>query len=173
MRLRILPALAAVSLSVVALRAPVAAAAEVDPLPTADHVVVYKGAREMRLYRREKLLRTYRVSLGLQPNGAKERSGDFRTPEGSYRLERRNPRSDYFLSIQVSYPNDADRARAQRNRVPTGGSIMVHGLPNNLKFPARYYVSQDWTDGCIALSNSDMLEFWLIVQDNIPIEIRA
>jgi murein L,D-transpeptidase YafK len=148
-------------------------AIESDHLPTADRVVVYKSAREMRLYHGSSVLRTYHVSLGLQPKGAKERAGDFRTPEGSYRLERRNPRSDYFLSIQVSYPNDEDRARARRSGWITGGSIMVHGLPNNLKFPARYYVGQDWTDGCIALSNSDMLEFWLIVQDNIPIDIRA
>jgi murein L,D-transpeptidase YafK len=148
-------------------------AIETDHLPTADRVVVYKGAREMRLYRGGAVVRTYHVSLGLQPKGAKERSGDYRTPEGSYRLERRNPRSDYFLSIQVSYPNDDDRARARRFGWKTGGSIMVHGLPNNLKFPARYYFGQDWTDGCIALSNTDMLEFWLIVQDNIPIEIRA
>jgi len=148
-------------------------ATESDHLPNADRVVVYKGAREMRLYRGGSVLRTYHISLGLQPAGAKERSGDFRTPEGSYRLQRRNPRSDYFLSIQVSYPNDDDRTRARRNGWKAGGSIMVHGLPNNLKFPTRYYVGQDWTDGCIALSNSDMLEFWLIVQDNIPIEIRA
>jgi len=142
-------------------------------LPNADRVVVYKGAREMRLYRGGSVLRTYHISLGLQPTGAKERSGDFRTPEGSYRLERRNPRSDYFLSIQVSYPNDDDRVRARQNGWKTGGSIMIHGLPNDLKFPARYYSGKDWTDGCIALSNSDMLEFWLIVQDNIPIDIRA
>lgn len=148
-------------------------AVEPDHLPTADRVVVYKAAREMRLYRGNALVRTYHVSLGQQPQGPKERSGDYRTPEGSYRLERRNPRSDYFLSIQVSYPNDGDRARARRYGWKTGGSIMIHGLPNDLKFPARYYSGQDWTDGCIALSNSDMLEFWLIVQDNIPIDIRA
>ena len=173
MRRRFIPLLACVAIAPVMLQAPPAAAAEVDALPAADRVVVYKGAREMQLYRHGAVLRTYHVSLGLQPNGAKERSGDFRTPEGVYHLERRNPRSDYFLSIQVSYPNDGDRMRARRNHWETGGSIMVHGLPNDLKFPARYYTSKDWTDGCIALSNSDMLEFWLIVQDNIPIEIRA
>ena len=59
--------------------------------------------------------------LGLNPNGHKQREGDFRTPEGSYRLARRNPRSDYFLSIQVSYPNDDDRARARQNGVRPGG----------------------------------------------------
>ena len=148
-------------------------AAESYRLPTADRVIVYKGLREMRLYQGRALVRTYHVSLGQQPQGAKERSGDLRTPEGIYRLDQRNPRSEYFLSIRVSYPNDMDRARAQRHGWDAGGAIMIHGLPNDLKFPARYYLDQDWTDGCIALSNADMLEFWLLVQDNIPIEIRA
>jgi len=105
------------------------------------------------------------------PEGNKERAGDFRTPEGSYRLTRRNAHSDYFLSIQVSYPNETDLQRARRNRWLPGGSIMVHGLPNTLKHPPDYYAAADWTDGCIALSNSDMVEFWLLSHDNMPIEI--
>jgi murein L,D-transpeptidase YafK len=141
-------------------------------LPVADRVVVYKARRQMQLLRRGEVVRSYKVSLGLQPSGPKERSGDFRTPEGSYRLTRRNSRSDYFLSIQISYPNDEDMRSARRNRWQAGGSIMVHGLPNTPKHPLSSYVSQDWTDGCIALSNSDMVEFWLLTQPNIPIDIR-
>jgi murein L,D-transpeptidase YafK len=141
-------------------------------LPVADRVVVLKRERQMQLIRRGEMLRSYRISLGLQPAGPKERSGDFRTPEGTYRLARRNSRSDYFLSIQVSYPNADDERNARRNGWRVGGSIMIHGLPNLLRHPASYYTNQDWTDGCIALSNSDMVEFWLLTQDNIPIEIR-
>ncbi len=140
-------------------------------LPVADHVVVYKARRQMLLLRRGEILRTYRVSLGLQPSGPKERSGDFRTPEGSYRLTRRNSRSDYFLSVQISYPNDVDLRNARVNRWPAGGSVMVHGLPNSPRHPLNAYASQDWTDGCIALTNSDMVEFWLMTQTNIPIDI--
>ena len=84
---------------------------------------------------------------------------------------RRNPRSDYFLSIQVSYPNKSDELRARKNRWAPGGLIMIHGFPNVPKHPAAYYSSNDWTDGCIALSNSDMVEVWLRTQDNIPIDI--
>ena len=140
-------------------------------LTVADHVVVYKARRQMVLLRRGEIIRSYRVSLGLQPSGPKERSGDFRTPEGRYRLTRRNPRSDYFLSVQISYPNDEDMRYARRNRWPAGGSIMVHGLPNTPRHPLNAYTSQDWTDGCIALSNADMVEFWLMTQQNIPIDI--
>lgn len=141
-------------------------------LPAADRVVVRKHDRQLLLMRHGEVLRSYRVSLGLQPAGPKERSGDFRTPEGSYRLARRNARSDYFLSIQVSYPNAEDERNARRNGWRVGGLVMIHGLPNVLRHPASYYTNQDWTDGCIALSNSDMVEFWLLTQDNIPIEIR-
>jgi len=140
-------------------------------MPTADRVVVYKGNRKMLLMRGDSILRTYKVSLGLNPVGHKERAGDFRTPEGRYRLTRRNPRSDFFLSIQVSYPNDRDAKHARRNGWDSGGSIMVHGLPNQLKHTPTYYTSSDWTDGCIAVSNSDMLEIWLLTADNAPIEI--
>ncbi len=140
-------------------------------MPTADRVVVYKGERKMLLMRGNSILRTYKISLGLNPIGHKERSGDFRTPEGTYRLTRRNPRSDFFLSIQVSYPNDADLKKARRNGWDSGGSIMIHGLPNQLKHTPAYYANSDWTDGCIAVSNSDMLEIWLLTADNAPIEI--
>jgi murein L,D-transpeptidase YafK len=142
-----------------------------ENLPVVDKVVVHKAERKLELLQRGIVVRTYKVALGLNPIGTKERSGDFRTPEGVYRLVRRNPRSDYFLSMQVSYPNDADLKHARRNHWDTGGSIMIHGLPNQLKHDPSYYENVDWTDGCIAVSNSDMLEIWLLTPDNAPIEI--
>jgi murein L,D-transpeptidase YafK len=141
-------------------------------VPIADEVMVRKSERRLYLLRHGEVLRSYRVALGLMPEGAKERSGDFRTPEGRYQLTRRNSRSDYFLSIQVSYPNAEDLRRAQRDHVNPGGSIMIHGLPNYQRHPPDYYAAADWTDGCIGMSNSDMVELWLMVQDNTPIEIR-
>jgi len=92
-------------------------------------------------------------------------------PEGRYRLGRRNPRSDYFLSIQVSYPNEADLKRAHRKHWDAGGSIMIHGLPNQLKHEPAYYETRDWTDGCIAVSNADMVEIWLLSPDEALIDI--
>ena len=140
-------------------------------LPVADRVVVYKSARRLELLRGDEVLRSYKVALGLQPTGHKEHVGDFRTPEGSYRLVRRNARSDYFLSIQVSYPGPDDIKRARAQGLDPGGSIMIHGLPNQLKREPTYYETRDWTDGCIAVSNADMVEIWLLTQNNIPIDI--
>jgi len=140
-------------------------------LPVVDRVVVKKAQRRLLLMHGGNVVRTYHVALGLSPEGQKERSGDFRTPEGTYRLEKRNPRSDFFLSIKVSYPNDTDLKRARARHWDTGGSIMIHGLPNQLKHEPEYYESHDWTDGCIAVSNSDMTEIWMLIPDDVPIDI--
>ena len=145
--------------------------ATLDTLPVVDRVVVHKGERRLLLMHGGNIVRTYHVALGLNPIGQKERSGDFRTPEGTYRLERRNARSDYFLSIKVSYPNEADLRRARVRHWDTGGSIMIHGLPNYLRHEPEFYLSHDWTDGCIAVSNADMTEIWMLTPDDVPIDI--
>jgi murein L,D-transpeptidase YafK len=142
-----------------------------ESLPAVDRVVVHKEERRLYLLHGDTVVRSYKIALGVNPVGPKERAGDLRTPEGRYYLNRRNPRSDYFLSIQVSYPNEADLKRAHKHHWDTGGSIMIHGLPNQLKHEPKYYEISDWTDGCIALSNADMVEVWLLTPDNAPIDI--
>lgn len=141
-------------------------------LPLADSVVVHKARRTLELLRNGSVLRSYKVALGLRPEGHKQFEGDFRTPEGKYQLTRRNPNSEYFLSIQVSYPNDQDVARARRQGLRPGGAIMIHGQPNTPRKPRDYYSSVDWTEGCIAVSNSDMVEIWLMTTPDTPIEIQ-
>jgi murein L,D-transpeptidase YafK len=148
-----------------------AAPSDLAGLPPVDRVVVRKGQRQLLLMHGGNVVRSYHVALGLNPVGQKERSGDFRTPEGSYRLDRRNPRSDYFLSIKVSYPNEKDMRRARARHWDTGGSIMIHGLPNLLRHDPDYYARNDWTDGCIAVSNADMVEIWMLTPDDVPIDI--
>ncbi|NNC77777.1 MAG: L,D-transpeptidase family protein [Woeseiaceae bacterium] len=140
--------------------------------PVADLVVVEKGKRKLHLLREGAPFRTYDIALGIRPEGDKKQEGDFRTPEGRYLLDSRNPHSEYFLSIHVSYPNQADRAEAQNIGVPPGGSIMIHGQPNEPTQSETYYRTQDWTNGCIAVSNSDMIDIWLMTGENTPIEIR-
>lgn len=142
-----------------------------DTLPVVDRVVVHKALRRLDLMHGGNVVRSYHVALGLNPIGQKERSGDFRTPEGDYRLDRRNSRSDYFLSIKVSYPNETDVHRARARHWQAGGSIMIHGLPNLMKHDVDYYQRTDWTDGCIAVSNSDMVEIWMLTPDYAPIDI--
>lgn len=141
-------------------------------LPLADAIIVRKSERTLYLMRNREVLRSYKVSLGLRPDGHKQFEGDYRTPEGRYRLVRRNPNSEYFLSIQISYPNDTDAARARKRGLRPGGAIMIHGQPNTPRKPRDYYSNIDWTEGCIALSNPDMVEVWLMTPPDTPIEIQ-
>lgn len=138
----------------------------------ADSVLIVKSERKLYLLRDGEVLRDIDIALGLMPEGPKEREGDFRTPEGRYFLETKNPNSDYFLSVKISYPNDRDRARARAEGVDPGGQIMIHGLPNEPRYNESRYSEMDWTDGCVAVSNSDMIDIWLMTESGTPIEIR-
>ncbi len=140
--------------------------------PVADVVVVEKAKRKLHLLKNGAAFRSFDIALGIRPTGDKKEEGDFRTPEGRYLLDSRNPHSDYFLSIRVSYPNADDLREAQSSGVNPGGSIMIHGQPNNPTNSEAYYRTQDWTNGCIAVSNSDMIDIWLMTDDKTPIEIR-
>lgn len=139
---------------------------------TVDSVLVVKSERKLYLIKDGKRIREMDIALGLAPVGHKEKSGDFRTPEGHYVLDAKNPDSDYFLSIHISYPNSEDRRHAKQLGVDPGGQIMIHGLPNVPKYDERSYAGWDWTDGCIAVSNSDMIDIWLMTGESTPIEIR-
>ncbi len=138
----------------------------------AEKIVIIKRQRVLQLLRRGKVIAEYPIKLGLNPYGHKQREGDFRTPEGKYELVARNPQSDFFLSIKISYPNREDAAVASESGFAPGGLIMIHGQPNVPKRSPEYYATRDWTDGCIALSNANMVDVWLRTTVGIPIEIR-
>lgn len=149
--------------------------AENDGLPPTelvDRILVVKSERKLYLLNAGRVVRTFDVSLGLVPQGPKRREGDFRTPEGVYYVEAKNARSDYFLALKISYPNADDRAHARTQGIDPGGQIMIHGLPNVPRYPPSRYRGSDWTDGCIAVSNSDMVDLWLMTSVATPIEIR-
>lgn len=140
-------------------------------VPKAEKVVVIKSKRILMLLKDGEIFRTYRISLGKQPNGHKVMAGDQRTPEGRYVLDSRNSRSKYHLAIHISYPNESDVLNARRRGVSPGGGIMIHGLSRSPR-GGNVTVVSDWTNGCIAVSNSEMEEIWQLVQDGTPIEIR-
>ena len=139
--------------------------------PIADKVLIEKENRKLHLMKDGKAFRTFDIALGIAPVGDKIKEGDFKTPEGSYLLDRRNPDSDYFLSIHISYPDSGDRKIARQMGVDPGGQIMIHGQPNTPTYSAGYYKTADWTNGCIAVSNSDMIDIWLMTPNVVAIEI--
>jgi murein L,D-transpeptidase YafK len=145
---------------------------KLDPSVKIDKVIVYKGKRSMLLLRGGEVLKTYRVSLGKNPVGPKEKEGDKKTPEGKYILDWKNPNSKYHLSIHISYPNDDDKRNAEQKGVSPGGEIMIHGCPNGFGWNWKYYKEIDWTDGCIAVSNEEIEEIWNTVENGTEIEIN-
>jgi murein L,D-transpeptidase YafK len=138
----------------------------------ADRILVLKSKRELQLLHNGTVIKSYRVSLGGTPVGRKERQGDHKTPEGTYTIVGRNPKSQYHRSLRVSYPNEEDRARAARRGVSPGGDIMIHGLPNGYGWVGRGHLAKDWTDGCIAVTDQEIEEIWTLVADGTAVEIR-
>lgn len=136
-----------------------------------NQLVVRKDERRLDLMSDNQVIRSYRISLGKTPEGHKLYEGDSRTPEGTYTIDFRNPNSDYYKSIRISYPNQKDRELARSWGLKPGGNIMIHGLPNEVGDMAFAYKGLDWTDGCIAVTNEEMDEIWQLVELGTPIRI--
>ena len=136
-----------------------------------DKVLVVKSERALHLMHQGKVVKSYRVSLG-KKTGPKEYEGDQRTPEGLYWINWRKHSNNFNLSMHISYPNTTDLKRSEESGLPPGGMIMLHGTPNDDEYPEWFFNTLDWTEGCIALNNSDMKEVWDKVQDGTLIEIR-
>lgn len=133
--------------------------------PQVTRIVVHKSERQMVLYHFDQVLETYEIELGFAPEGHKFREGDGRTPEGEYLIDRRNPNSEWYLSIGIDYPNEEDIARAEEAGVDPGGDIFIHGTPR----PFRR--GDDWTVGCIAVTNAEMRQIYAMVELGTPITI--
>lgn len=135
--------------------------------PEVTRIVVNKGERKMYLMHHGETLKTYKVHLGFSPEGHKQFEGDGKTPEGRYVIDRRNRKSKFYLSIGVSYPNQKDIEKAEAAGKKPGSNIFIHGArrPEDPKGP-------DWTAGCIAVKNSEMLEIYTMVRLGTVIEIN-
>ena len=131
---------------------------------TVDKVYVDKSERVLKLLSGDKVIKTYHIALGDSPAGHKRQQGDERTPEGVYRITYRNDRSRYHLSLRISYPDQADRGQARARGVDPGGDIMIHGATP----PGR---AGDWTDGCIAVTDTEIEDIWRRVPVGTPIRI--
>ena len=132
-----------------------------------SHIQVFKSVRKLDLVGTGRILKQYDIRLGRRPFGPKRIEGDGKTPEGEYRIDRRNAMSRYHLSLGISYPNQNDVIAARALQKSPGGSIVVHGQPNGL----QRTLQNDWTLGCIALANRDIEELWRVVEIGCPIII--
>ena len=137
----------------------------------ADRIVVAKRDRTLALMDGPHVLKTYRIALGRTPLEHKMTEGDGRTPEGQYLIDYRKADSAYHRALHISYPDAADQAQAQARGVNPGGLIMIHGIRNGLGLLGRLHRLADWTNGCVAVTNTEIEEIWRAVPDGTPIEI--
>ncbi|WP_369022842.1 L,D-transpeptidase family protein [Rhodovulum iodosum] len=134
--------------------------------PPVTRVIVSKSQRKLFLMHGEKVLRWFRVGLGFVPEGDKLHAGDGRTPEGRYWIDRRNPNSNFHLSLGISYPNARDIAEARALGKEPGGDIFIHGRAGRNRGKGR-----DWTYGCIAVNDRSMEAIYAMVETGTEIYI--
>ncbi len=136
--------------------------------PEVTRVQVVKGRRKLYLLHHDTVLEQYKVHLGYSAEGAKQFRGDGKTPEGSYRINRRNPGSKFHLSLGISYPNARQVAFARSLGKDPGGDIFIHGdrRPTDPR-------GKDWTAGCIAVKDRQMEDIYAMVRTGTQIDIFA
>ncbi|MHB8709283.1 MAG: L,D-transpeptidase family protein, partial [Desulfuromonadales bacterium] len=116
--------------------------------------------------------KAYRIALGGNPIGPKEKQGDHKTPEGIYFIESRNRDSQYHLSLRISYPNESDKRHAQALGVSPGGDIMIHGIKNGFSWVGDTHTEVDWTRGCIAVTDEEIEEIFKLVPIGTVVDIK-
>jgi len=134
--------------------------------PEVTRIVVMKGDRRMYLLHHGDVLQGYKIALGFAPEGDKEVEGDGKTPEGRYTIDRRNPRSEFHLSLGISYPNERDLSEAKVLGKEPGGDIFIHGRARKHRGKPS-----DWTAGCISLKDREIEEVYSMVRDGTVIDI--
>ena len=133
--------------------------------PEVTSIQVHKADRKMYLLHNGRVLESYDIALGFTPEGHKQFEGDGKTPEGTYYITHKNPRSEFHLSLGISYPNAADRAFAEAAGKPPGGDIFIHGGPN------RKVSRRDWTAGCIAVTDKEMEVIYSMINPGTVIHV--
>ena len=152
---------------------------------TNPRIVVSKSQRRLELYSDGKLVRTYRVGLGLNPIPDKVRQGDRATPEGEFYVFTKNDKSAFYLSLGISYPNVEDAERGLRDKLISRAQhdAIVRAIkrklapPQNTALGGDIYIhgngaSSDWTWGCVALENEDIKELFAAVPVGTSVTIK-
>ena len=137
-----------------------------------DRVLVFKKQHKLLLLDGDTIVKSYSVALGRGGLAPKRWQGDRKTPEGLYRIDARNPASQFHLALHISYPQDRDKQYARRVGLNPGGDIMIHGLGRNYSWVGAKHLLDDWTDGCIAVTDEEIEEIWRLVPVGTPVEIR-
>lgn len=135
-------------------------------------IIIDKYSRKCLVYFGGVKKYEYNVELGKNWVGDKRVKGDKATPEGMYRITRKfgNNKTKYHKALLIDYPNETDReefkqeiARGTLPRTAKIGSLIeIHGDGGR---------GVDWTEGCIALTNSEIDAVFKIATEGTPVTI--
>lgn len=136
-----------------------------------DSIVVFvnKSKYNVQVFYRKQIIRSYKAVFGPKPLQDKFMEGDRCTPEGWFKITAKNPASKYHRFLLIDYPNDSTRIRFNKLKesgvLPAtariGGSVGIHGIWAGGDDLIELGVG--WTDGCVALKNSDIEELYSLV----------
>ena len=143
-----------------------------DDLPAVDRILIVKSTRTLTLESHGKAVKTYKVALGGQPVGPKQIQGDHKTPEGMYSVDAKNPHSQFYMALHLSYPNPTDRVRARKLGASPGGDVEIHGLGKAYGWIGARHRLSNWTDGCVAVTNEEIEEIFKLVAVGTAVELK-
>lgn len=180
--------MSAILLQIFLLSMLLASAVFTESAESSFRILIKKSERKLYLYEinggKERLRKTYQIALGNTPTGHKRQQGDGRTPEGEYYITHKNSKSNYYLSLGVSYPNISDADAGLKNGLITkaqheaiASAIRAKGKPpQNTKLGGDIFIhgggkTNDWTLGCVALENEDIKELFDLLPAKTPVKI--
>jgi murein L,D-transpeptidase YafK len=137
-----------------------------------DKLIVFKSKHLLVVYSGEVEQKRYHISIGKEPIGRKQIQGDMKTPEGLYTINSKNSNSRFYRNLGLSYPNSDDIVNAKKRGNKAGGDIKIHGIQPRYSFIGKFHRMIDWTDGCIAVTNSEIEELFNHTIVGATIEIK-
>lgn len=133
-------------------------------------ILVRKLERRCDVYFAGQLKASYAAELGMRWMGHKMRQGDHVTPEGRYRVSKKKTASSYYRALEIDYPNADDKVRhrlaKQQGKIPRSA-----GIGNLIEIHGHGGRGTDWTQGCVALRNSDMDKIFAMANVGTPVTI--
>ena len=158
-------------------------------------LLISKSAHTLTLFKEGQAIKKYSCAFGVNPDGDKLQQGDNRTPEGTFYITDKEKLGNHpYLGrtwMGLSYPatSHAERAIKQnlisseqyqaileanrRGAMPPqntrlGGWIGIHGGREDL---TKQKI--DWTEGCIAMLDSDLEELYSIITLGTKVIIKS
>ena len=159
------------------------------------YIEIIKSEQRLRLKHGDTVFKEYPIAFGRGDRGSKERLGDKKTPEGIYRIVGVNDSERFYLFLRLNYPNVKDAFYGLKNKVidrsqfdaiiealkrgqlppqntALGGAIGIHGVGAENAKKLKIHANMNWTEGCIALTNSEVTELSQLVSIGTEVVIK-